>query len=240
MTPSQHYISLVIPIFTRDSRMGEARTQIASFFSKWPQPIEVIFIVPSGGENAESQNAVAGSNAMARFVAHPRGRGVGAILAEGIRAASGKFIAISNVDLSAPLGDVVRAVTQLHAREDLDMVVGARVRTSTPKHFVEGSPRHSPWCLERYFQDWVSPYKELNPDPFCPFAVLRRESEILGNIMSRETQPLVFWSYGWAAEVLDLGGKVEKIPISWKYGAAKSVQSCGNLELIRFVGRRPK
>lgn len=115
-------LSLVVPAYNEEERLGETLAEIDA----WSRPSLEVVIVDDGSSDRTATLArdwMRGRRG--RVVASPENRGKGHAVRTGALAASGRWVLVSDADLSTPLDQYDRLADAARDR-DLDMAIGSR------------------------------------------------------------------------------------------------------------------
>ena len=132
-------ISIIIPAYNEENAIAETIEQVRAIMTASSYDYELI-VVDDGSTDATGQRA---RQTGVRVIRHDENRGYGASLKDGIRAAKGDWIVITDADGTYPndrIPDLLK-----HAGEH-DMVVGARTGDAAKIPFVR---RPAKWVLAK-------------------------------------------------------------------------------------------
>ena len=138
-------ISIIIPAFEEEVRVGDSITRILSFVRDAAMDAELI-IVDDGSKDrtaevAESAFETAG-DIPTKVIRYEQNRGKGFAVKTGLLAASGKVALFSDADLSTPIDELPKLVEPIH-RGDYDLTFGSRALDRS----LIGT--HQPWRREQ-------------------------------------------------------------------------------------------
>jgi dolichyl-phosphate beta-glucosyltransferase len=206
-TPS---ISLVIPAYNEERRLPNTLPQVLDFFQQQGLPWEVI-VADDGSTDrtAEIVAAYGQTQAGLRLLRLPHG-GKGHAVRHGMLAAQGELCFLSDVDLSVPIGDLVRF---LPALERAEVAIASREAPGAVR-YEEPAYRH---LIGRVYNALVRLL--LLPgiqDSQCGFKGFRRE--VVETLFSRQGMG----GWGFDVELLYLarqhGYRIVEVPVHWTYG----------------------
>lgn len=236
-------LSLVVPAYNEERRVGASLATIASFLRTLPYPSEVI-IVDDGSESAGRQAAEAAVAALppaigSRLLRHEKNRGKGAAVRTGALAARGEYIAFLDADLATPPEELTLLVAALDA--GADVAIGIRRQADgSDMRSRRGLPRRLAGAGFSLFMQAV-----LLPgvvDSQCPLKAFRRATaQRLFRLQRIDT-----WSFD--AELLYLARRlnleVRQVPVRWKaVGGShlrldfRTATELANLVRVRFAHR---
>lgn len=124
---SQPFLSVVIPAYNEQARLGPTLTSILAWAKRSSRPIEVI-VVDDGSSDVTSKMAgsrLEGSGIAAAVLVNDRNRGKGFSLRRGVLAARGHLVLLSDADLSTPIEEADRLIEHL-TKQGRGIVIGSR------------------------------------------------------------------------------------------------------------------
>lgn len=223
-------ISLIIPAFNEEQRIGKSLEQIFRFCNAQTLPFEVIIV-----DDGSSDGTVPfirrrfGDHSQLKIVQQPGRRGKGAAVQQGMLQARGDYVFFSDADLSVPIETLSAFLVELQSRCDIAIgsrrAPGARIEVHQPL-FRETMGRVftslSNFLLgTRYF------------DVTCGFKGFKRE--VARDLFTR--QRLHNWSFD--SEILFIarlrGYQVAEIPVSWRNEQGTKVRMWKDA-VVSFVG----
>jgi dolichyl-phosphate beta-glucosyltransferase len=213
------YLSLVIPAFNEDRRIGQSLERILSFFRAQSYPFEIIVVDDgSSDRTVEVVRGIAASDPRLRVEPQSQNRGKGEAIRKGMLLAGGKYLFFSDADLSVPIEAVPDFLSRLEA--GYDVAVGSRR--------VAGSviEVHQPFYRElmgKVFTRLSNLILGLQLKDFtCGFKAFRRDAA--RELFSR--QRLASW--GFDSEVLYLAKlkryRIAEVPVVWRNDEATKVR----------------
>ncbi len=125
------YLSIVVPAFNEEERLGRSLEAIAAFGRDFRLPVEVL-VVDDGSRDATARIAAEELDRSARdggppgrLLRHEPNRGKGFSIREGVLAARGKVVLVTDADLSTPLDQTEPLLRELE-RMGRGIVIGSR------------------------------------------------------------------------------------------------------------------
>jgi dolichyl-phosphate beta-glucosyltransferase len=212
-------VSLVIPAYNEEDRIGKSLEQIFLFCNALGEPYEVI-IVDDGStdETAASISRRFGDWSQLKIVRQPERHGKGAAVQQGMLRGQGDYLFFSDADLSVPIEALPTFLTEL--RNHCDVAIGSR---RAPGAKIEIHQLFFRELMGRIFT-WLS---NLilglgHTDATCGFKGFRRE--VVQELFTR--QRLANWSFD--SELLYLARikkyRVIEIPVTWRNDQATKVR----------------
>jgi len=205
-------LSIVIPAYNEEKRIGASLQEIQSFLPKHFEQTEVI-VVNDGSSDKTSQVVTSfvresGTHRLL-LVELPQNSGKGAAVKAGVERATGDFILFMDADLSTPLTEISKVLAPLQAGKDI--VIGSRaVKTSNilerQPFYRESMGKMFNLLVRLLVIDGIS-------DTQCGFKAFRRDAakEIFNCLETMR--------FGFDVEVLlwakVLGYTVEEVGVTW-------------------------
>lgn len=211
-------VSLIIPAFNEEQRIGKSLEQIFLFCNAQRYPYEVI-VVDDGSTDGtvELVRKRFRDQPQLRVMQQPTRRGKGAAVQQGMLQGHGDYLFFLDADLSVPIETLSTFLSELQNR--CDAAIASR---RTPGATIEV---HQPMFREmmgRVFTLLSNVILGLkHSDVTCGFKGFRRE--VARELFSR--QRLRNWSFD--SEILYLaclkGYRVSEIPVSWRNDKATKI-----------------
>lgn len=213
------YLSLVIPAFNEDRRIGQSLDRILSFFRGQSYTFEIIVVDDGSTDRTiEVVRGFAVSEPAIRVEPQPRNCGKGEAIRKGMLLAGGKYLFFSDADLSVPIEAVPDFLSRLEAGYEVAVgsrrIEGAVIEVHQPMHrelMGKVFTRVSNLILGLGLKDFT-----------CGFKAFRRDAA--RDLFSR--QRLGGWSFD--SEILYLakrkGYRVAEVPVVWRNDEATKVR----------------
>nr|XP_061810377.1 dolichyl-phosphate beta-glucosyltransferase-like [Nerophis lumbriciformis] len=115
-------LSVVIPAYNEEHRLGPSLERILSYLESLEQPFEVL-VADDGSRDGTSRVADSYSKRGVQALRHQPNRGKGAALKLGVAASRGQRVLLSDADLSTPIEDLERLQA---ACGEAELVFGSR------------------------------------------------------------------------------------------------------------------
>jgi dolichyl-phosphate beta-glucosyltransferase len=205
-------LSVVIPTYHEESRIGPALRKVAAYLGEQPWGSEIVVVDDGSADRTVAEVLAAADRAAVpiRLLRRGMNRGKGYTVREGMLAARGRLRLFSDADLSTPIEET-SVLMEVLRRRNADLVIGSRA--------LPGSLLgvRQPWYREgmgRLFNSLVR-YVGLAdcPDTQCGFKLLTADA-------ARAIFPrLTIERFGFDVELiwiaLSLGLRVWQVPIAW-------------------------
>ena len=203
-------ISIVIPAFNEENRIGPTLEGIASFLKQTKRDFEIIVVFDGNDATPRVVKEFARKNSLerkARVLEFKKRLGKGGAVMKGFEEAKGEIVFLSDADRSVPPREMGKL---LNALENSDIAIGSR--------YLKSSKARIPF--ERYFFAFVFhlvvglffglPFKDTQ----CGFKAFRKNAV-------KKLLPLVKTKgFAWDVDVLVQSRKlsliVKEIPIEWR------------------------
>ncbi len=215
---SRAYLSVVIPSYNEEQRLGDTLDAIRNFIQERELAAEVL-VVDDGSSDGTVKLAEGSLRGQRGRVVRNRGnRGKGYSVRHGVLAAEGRWVLITDADLSTPIEDYDKLAERARER-DLDIVIGSR---ALPDSNVEVPQHGLRQFMGRSFNKAIRLMTGLRfKDTQCGFKLMDRERTLPLFRRMRVDR------FAFDVELLFLcdrfGLKVEDVPVTWRNDAASKV-----------------
>lgn len=204
------YISLIIPAFNEEGRIGKSLERILDFFRSGPHSYELI-VVDDGSQDrtVEIARQIAPEKNV-HVIQKGKNSGKGAAIQSGMIRARGKYTIFSDADLSVPIETLPLLVSELE--NGCDVAIGSRQKTGAVIEIHQSPYRE---FMGKVYTKLANRILGLRISDFtCGFKGFR--GEVARDLFSR--QRVFGWSFD--AEILYLAKRknysVVEIPVRWR------------------------
>jgi dolichyl-phosphate beta-glucosyltransferase len=212
------YLSIVIPVYNEEKRIGATLDQILAYLAKQSYTRELILVDDgSSDKGIELASQKLSGHKEFRVVSYGGNRGKGYALKQGILASRGEYVLFTDADLSTPITELDQmwswlAPTVGTPHETFPIVHGSR---KMPGAVLE---RHQPWLRENMGKVFTRLSNLLVvgqgiTDVTCGFKAYR--GEVARQVYA--LQSLYDWSFD--AELIfiarQLGYAIKEVPVHW-------------------------
>lgn len=204
------YLSVVIPAFREERRIGNVLTAAIDFFRKRQIAHEII-VVDDGSTDATADVArtFQERDPSVRIIRFDVNRGKGAAVRAGMEAAKGTYALFADADNSTPFAELTKLLPRAEAGDDI--VMGSRY---LPESNVV---KRQPWTRRAMSRIGNALFRTFLRLPFhdtrCGFKLFNRRARAL--VFSKQTLE----RFGFDTEILVIAGlhglTVREVPVTW-------------------------
>lgn len=217
------YLSVVVPAFDEEARLGESLVRIADYLRQRELDGEIVVVDDGSSDRTAAVARDALSGAVGRVVSLPENRGKGAAVRRGIAEARGRWVLLTDADLSTPIEDHERLAETARNR-DVDVVIGSRGLPESdvpvPQSFVRRTMGKTFNVVVRMTTGL--PYRDTQ----CGFKLLDRAR------CAPLFETMVVDRFAFDVEFLFLCGKtgltVAEVPVTWRNAEGTKVGLVGD------------
>ena len=204
-------ISLIIPAFNEELRIGKSLEQIFRFCNAQALPFEVIVVDDgSSDDTVPFIRKTFGNRAELKIIQQPQQRGKGAAVRKGILQARGDYVFFSDADLSVPIETL--SVFLIELQNLCDVAIGSRRAPGAKIEVHQPFMRETMGRIFTSLSNFVLGTRYF--DVTCGFKGFKRE--VARDLFSR--QRLRNWSFD--SEILLIARlkqyRVAEIPVHWR------------------------
>ena len=226
-------LSIVIPCYNEEERLPRTVEQIERFLDGKDAGYELILVDDGSSDGTRMvMDAAAERNRFVRLEALPHNRGKGRALAEGVAAAKGSEVLVTDADLSTPIEELPKLQAELEKGAGVAIASralrGSRVEVSQPVYRV---------LMGKAFNLLVQAV--LLPgiwDTQCGFKLFR--ADVAHDAFAQLTTD----GFGYDPEVLyrakQRGVRIAEVPVVWRNSAPTKVSPIkSSLDMFKHVLR---
>jgi len=216
---SQLYLSLIIPAFNEEARIGKSLDRILSFLQRQSYSSEVI-IVDDGSQDRTSElvRERLGKDSRIRIYQQSQNLGKGAAVKQGMLLGNGEYLIFSDADLSVSIETLPDFLT--HLENQFDVAIGTRQIAGAAIEVHQPFYREFLGKMYTRLTNWILGLRVT--DFTCGFKGFRRHAAL--ELFS--LQRLKNWSFD--AEIIYLaqlkGYRVREVPVTWRDDRATKVR----------------
>jgi dolichyl-phosphate beta-glucosyltransferase len=232
-TEASPELSIVIPCYNEEQRLPRTIEQIERYLAGTGASYELILVDDGSTDGTRKiMDAAAERNRSVRLEALPHNRGKGRALAEGVAAARGTEILVTDADLSTPIEELDKLRAELHS--GVGVVIASR---AMKKSRIEISQPIYRVLMGKAFNLLVQAV--LLPgiwDTQCGFKLFRAE------VAHDAFAGLTTDGFGYDPEVLyrakRRGVRIAEVPVVWRNSAPTKVSPIkSSIDMFRHVLR---
>ena len=224
MSHERPYLSIVIPAYNEEKRIGETLQKILEFIATKSFPAEIL-VVDDGSVDGtvDVVNSFSNEKIPLKVISYEKNRGKGYAIKTGMLAAGGEYALFTDADMSTPVEMLERF--EPHMKEGVEVIIGTR---KTAGAYVG---KHQPLYRENMGKvfTWLSNrLLGLDTSDFtCGFKCFHRRTiePVFGS------QRISGWGYD--TEIIFIarrkGFRIQEIPVSWFNDEATRVKLWKNV-----------
>jgi dolichyl-phosphate beta-glucosyltransferase len=226
-------LSVVVPCYNEEQRLPRTVEQVERYLDTRGVAFELILVDDGSSDSTRKlMDTAAARHNSVRIVALPQNRGKGRALAEGVAAARGQQVLVTDADLSTPIEELPKLEAALASGAGVAIasrsVSGSRVEVSQPIYRV---------AMGKVFNLIVQAV--LLPglwDTQCGFKLFRAE------VARPAFAALTTDGFGYDPEVLyhakRSGVRIAEVPVVWRNSAPTKVMAIrSSLDMFKHVVR---
>jgi dolichyl-phosphate beta-glucosyltransferase len=226
-------LSVVIPCYNEEQRLPRTIEQIERYLAARGETYEIVLVDDGSADGTRGvMDAAAARNPSVRLESLPHNRGKGRALAQGVAAARGAEILVTDADLSTPIEELDKLQAALAAGAGVAIasraIRGSRIEVSQPFYRV---------LMGKAFNLIVQAV--LLPgiwDTQCGFKLFR--ADVAKEAFARLTTD----GFGYDPEVLfrakRSGVRIAEVPVTWRNSAPTKVSPISSsLDMFKHVVR---
>jgi dolichyl-phosphate beta-glucosyltransferase len=215
---SRPFLSIVIPAYNEAGRLGDSLAKIGAFLEARGIDAEIV-VVDDGSTDGTAALAegVLGAR-RGRVLRNGENRGKGFSVRRGVLAAEGRFVLLTDADLSTPIDEYTKLASSVRDRE-LDLAIGSRAIPGSDVQVRQGRIRQT---MGRTFNKIIRLLTGLTfGDTQCGFKLMDRLR------VTPLFEVMVVDRFAFDVELLFLchrfGLVVAEVPVVWRNAAGSKV-----------------
>jgi dolichyl-phosphate beta-glucosyltransferase len=217
------FLSIVVPAYNEEERLVLSLGKIGSYLDAAAIDAEIL-VVDDGSKDRTAElatKALAGRRG--RVVANGENRGKGYSVRHGVLEAHGRFVLVTDADLSTSIEDHAKLAAVMRDR-DLDVVIGSRALPDSNVAIRQN------WLRQTMGRSFNVIIRSLTGLPFrdtqCGFKLLDRER------VKPLVEKMVVDGFAFDVELLFLcarfGLSVADVPVTWRNATGSKVSIVGD------------
>jgi glycosyltransferase involved in cell wall biosynthesis len=219
---SKPFLSIVIPAYNEEKRLGDSLTKIGRYLDAAGIDAEILVVDDGSKDRTAEMAAAALSGRRGRVVRNAENRGKGFSVQHGILEAQGRFVLVTDADLSTPIEDHAKLATAIRDR-DLDAAIGSRALPDSDVQLRQG------WLRQTMGRSFNTIVRALTGLPFhdtqCGFKLMDRER--VRPLFQKMVVDRFAFDVEWLFLCTRFGLSVEEIPVTWRNAPGSKVSILG-------------
>jgi dolichyl-phosphate beta-glucosyltransferase len=223
VSTSKPFLTIVIPAYNEEKRLGDSLTKIGAYLDAAGIDAEIL-VVDDGSKDRTAELAAATlAGRRGRVVPNGENRGKGYSVRHGVLEAQGRFVLLTDADLSTPIEEHAKLAAAIRDR-DLDLAIGSRALPDSDVQVSQGRVRRT---MGRTFNTIIRTLTGLRlHDTQCGFKLMDRER------VRPLFEKMVVDRFAFDVELLFLcsrfGLAVEEVPVTWRNAPGSKVSLLGD------------
>jgi dolichyl-phosphate beta-glucosyltransferase len=217
------HLSVVIPAFNEEDRLVASLPPVDAYFSEQRIATEILIVDDGSADDTARVAAAFLQGRRGRLLRSPENRGKGHAVRAGVLAAEGRWVLLTDADLSTPIDE--HAALAAAARDyDLDMVIGSRGLPESRIEIRQNPVRETMGKIFNRLVRWMTGLAFR--DTQCGFKLMDRER--VRPLFER----MIVDRFAFDVELLFLcqrfGLRVREIPVIWRNSPRSTVNVIGD------------
>jgi dolichyl-phosphate beta-glucosyltransferase len=217
-TRSRPFLSIVVPAYNEDARLVASLGRIGAYLEASGLDAEILVVDDGSKDKTAELAAKALDPGRGRVLRNAENRGKGYSVRRGVLEARGRFVLLTDADLSTPIEDHARLAAIVRDR-DLDVAIGSRALADSDVQVRQTWLRRS---MGRSFNRIIRVATGLRfRDTQCGFKLMDRER------VTPIFRKMVVDRFAFDVELLFLcarfGLSVAEVPVTWRDAAGSKV-----------------
>ncbi len=227
------FISVVIPAYNEEKRIGATIERIHRYLSS-NYPSYEILVVDDGSTDSTEElvDELASKLGNITLIAYRPNRGKGCAVKRGVLASSGRFVLVSDADLSAPIEEADKLLRL--CRGKVDIAFGSR---ALPESRVEIEQNLMRRVMGRTFNFLVRALALPGVrDTQCGFKCFK--GDVARDLFSKQVTEGFAFDVELLARAVQQGYRIQEVPIRWLNVASSTVRPFrDSLKMLRDLLR---
>jgi dolichyl-phosphate beta-glucosyltransferase len=217
-TLTRPFLSIVIPAYNEEYRLVSSLGKITSYLDAAGIDAEILVVDDGSKDRTAELAAKALTGRRGRVVRNGENRGKGYSVRHGVLEARGRFVLLTDADLSTPIDDHAKLAAVIRDR-DLDVVIGSRALPNSDVQVRQAWVRQT---MGRIFNAFIRAATGLPfRDTQCGFKLMDRER------VKPLFEKMVVNRFAFDVELLFLCARfrlsVTEVPVTWRNAVGSKV-----------------
>ena len=222
-THGRPFLSIIVPAYNEQERLAATLAKIVSYIDAASLDAEIIVVDDGSKDRTVDLAEKALSGRRGRVVRSGENRGKGYAVRRGVFEAKGRFVLLTDADLSTPIEEHAKLAGQIRDR-DLDVAIGSRALPDSDVQVRQSWLRQT---MGRSFNLLIRAMTGLSfRDTQCGFKLMDRER------VRPLFEKMVVDRFAFDVELLFLcqrfGLSVVDVPVIWRNAAGSKVSLLGD------------
>lgn len=220
---SRPFLSIVVPAYNEELRLGETLRKIGAYLDASGVDAEILLVDDGSKDRTAELAAAALKGRRGRVVSNGENRGKGYSVRHGLLEAQGRFVLLTDADLSTPIEEHAKLAAAVRDG-DLDVAIGSRALAESDVQVRQH------WIRQMMGRTFNRIIRGLTGLPFqdtqCGFKLMDRER------VRPLFEKMVVDRFAFDVELLFLcerfGLSVREIPVTWRNAPGSKVSIVGD------------
>jgi dolichyl-phosphate beta-glucosyltransferase len=209
-TYNTSFISIIIPAYNESNRIIQTITKIDKYLKDRIKDYEIIVINDGSHDNtSEIISTAKKKTGNLKLISYGQNKGKGYAIKQGVKAARGNIILITDADLSTPIEELEKLL--IHYNNGYNIVIGSRGLTES------NIIKKQPWWREtmgKIFNRLVRfMFSEEIRDTQCGFKLFK--GDICKGIFEHSTVDRFAYDVEIIQIARELGYSIKEVPVQW-------------------------
>jgi len=217
-TFTRPFLSIVVPAYNEEQRLAASLRKIAAYLDATGIDAEILVVDDGSKDKTAEMAAKALEGRRGRVIRNGENRGKGYSVRNGVLEARGRFVLLTDADLSTPIDDQAKLAAVIRDR-DLDVVIGSRALPQSDVQVRQG------WLRQTMGRSFNTIIRAVTGLPFrdtqCGFKLMDRER------VKPLFEKMVVNRFAFDVELLFLcarfGLSVAEVPVRWRNAEGSKV-----------------
>jgi dolichyl-phosphate beta-glucosyltransferase len=217
------FLSIVVPAYNEEKRLGASLGKITAYLDTAGIDAEILVVDDGSKDKTAELAAKALEGRRGRVIRNGENRGKGYSVRHGVVEARGRFVLLTDADLSTPIDEQAKLAAVIRDR-DLDVVIGSRALPQSDVQVRQG------WLRETMGRSFNTIIRVLTGLPFrdtqCGFKLMDRER------VKPLFEKMVVDRFAFDVELLFLcsrfGLSFAEVPVTWRNAPGSKVSLIGD------------
>jgi dolichyl-phosphate beta-glucosyltransferase len=222
-TFTRPFLSIVVPAYNEEKRLGATLEKITAYLDAAGIDAEILVVDDGSKDKTAELAAKALEGRRGRVVRNGENRGKGYSVRHGVLEARGRFVLLTDADLSTPIDDQAKLAAIIRDR-DLDVVIGSRALPQSDVQIRQG------WLRQTMGRTFNTIIRAMTGLPFrdtqCGFKLMDRER------VKPLFEKMVVDRFAFDVELLFLASRfgltLAEVPVTWRNAEGSKVSLFGD------------